>query len=137
MRSSVMRLVLTIFVIMLMVTGAQVAAALAQEGTPNDAVVHSGNTDIVFEDAGTSDLPSASYQAFDQFASQHPEITKALAQNPRLIADESFTQSHPALEDFLRTHSDVASDFAENPGNYVDMPLAVAASVKKHPIERQ
>ena len=137
MQSLFARLVVISFAIMLMVAGVQVTVAAAQEGTTSDAVIHQGNTDIVFENAGMSGLPSARYQAFDQFASEHPEIAQALARNPRLIENESFVRSHPALADFLRTHSDVASDFAENPGNYVDMPIAVAASIKNNPIEPQ
>jgi hypothetical protein len=130
------RLVLIIFSVTLSASGAWLAAAVAQEQAGNAAVIHSGNTDIVFEDAGVNGLPSSRYQVFDQFASEHPEIAKALAHNPRLIESESFADSHPALADFLRTHSDVASDFAENPGNYVDMPVTVAASIKNHPIDQ-
>ncbi len=136
MQSSVTRLVLIIFAVTLMVAGTRVAVAIAQEEASNNAVVHSGNTYIIFKNASNSDLPSARYQAFDQFAAENPQIVKQLAHNPRLIEDESFIRHHPALADFLRTHSDMASDFAENPGNYVDMPLAVAASLKRHPIER-
>jgi hypothetical protein len=29
----------------------------------------------------------------------------------------------------------MATDFAENPGNYVDMPVVVAGSIKNKPIE--
>ncbi|MBV8054523.1 MAG: hypothetical protein JO071_04700 [Deltaproteobacteria bacterium] len=137
MKSSIIRLVFIIFAITLMVTGAQVAAAVAQEETSSDTVIHRGNTNIFFENAGTSGLASVRYQAFDQFASEHPRIAEALARNPRLIENESYIKSHPALADFLRTHYDVSSDFAENPGNYVDMPLTVAASIKKYPIEPQ
>ena len=133
---SVTRLVLIIFAIML-IAGGSLGAAEAQEETSSAAVIHQGNTDIVFENAGMSGLPSARYQAFDQFVLEHPEIANALARNPRLIEDESFAKNHPALADFLRTHPDVASDFAENPGNYVDMPVAVAASIKRNPIEPQ
>jgi hypothetical protein len=129
-------LVLIIFA-MSIVVGTWLGAAAAQEETSSAAVIHQGNTDIVFENAGMSGLPSARYQAFDQLASEHPEIARALARNPRLIENESFVKSRPALADFLRTHPDVASDFAENPGNYVDMPLTVAASIKKNPIEPQ
>jgi len=133
MTSSATRLVLMI--VALIVAGALATATMAQDSASSAAVIHRGNTDIVFETAGMSGLPSARYQAFDQFASEHPEIAKALAGNPRLIENESFARSHPEWADFLRTHSDVASDFAENPGNYVDMPAAVAASIKKNPIE--
>jgi hypothetical protein len=134
---SATRLVLIIFASILVVSAVWVGASEAQDETSGAAVIHRGNTDIVFENAGMSGLPAARYNAFDQFASGHPEIADALARNPRLIENESFAESHPALADFLRTHPDVASDFAENPGNYVDMPLAVAASIKRNPIELQ
>jgi hypothetical protein len=110
---------------------------MAQEETSSAAVIHQTNTDIIFENAGMSGLPSAQYQAFDQFAAEHPETVNALARNPRLIENDSFINSHPALADFLRTHPDIASDFAKNPGNYVDMPVAIAASIKRNPIEPQ
>ena len=117
--------------------GAFVTTTAAQEEASNPPVIHSGNTYILFENAGTAGLPSARYQAFEQFASEHPDITRALAHNPRLIESESFAGSHPALGDFLRTNPEISNDFAENPGNYVDMPLAVAASIKRHPISQQ
>jgi hypothetical protein len=137
MQSSVIRSVSIIFATMLMVAGVRVTAAVAQEETGSNVAIHHGNTDIIFENAGTKDLPTARYQAFDQFAADHPEIARALAHNPRLIAHEGFIRSHPALADFLRSHPDVENDFAKNPGNYVDMPLTVAASIKEHPIELQ
>jgi hypothetical protein len=127
-------LVLIIYAVILVVAGG-VSVAAAQEETRGAAVIQHGNTSIIFENAGTRGLPSARYQAFDQFALEHPEIAEALARNPRLIGDESFVESHPALADFLRAHPDLVTDFAENPGNYVDMPLAVAESIKNNPIE--
>ena len=135
MRFPATRLLLITCAIVLAGSGAWVTSASAQEIANNAPVVHSGNTNIVFESAGMSGLPSARYQAFDQFASEHPDVGNALARNPRLITNDNFTQQHPALADFLRANPEVASDFAANPGNYVDMPLAVAASIKKHPIE--
>lgn len=118
--------------------GGVAGAAVAQEEAGGGGVViHRGNTDIVFESAGTQGLSLERYQAFDRFDSEHPGIAKALARNPRLIKDESFAKNHAALADFLRAHPDVASDFAENPGNYVDMPVAVAAAIKKRPIGSQ
>ena len=128
------RLALTIIAAILITVGTCIGVAVAQEEAGGAATIHSGNTDIVFERAGTNGLPTERYQAFDQFASEHPEDARALTHNPRLIKDESFIKSHAALADFLRAHPDVASDFAENPGNYVDMPVAVAASIKRNPI---
>ena len=137
MRHLVTRSVSIIFAIAFISGGAWLGAAMAQEEMSSAAVIHQANGEIVFENAGTSGLPSARYQAFDRFAAEHPEIAKALARNPRLIDNDSFVSSHPALASFLRTYPDVASDFAENPGNYVDMPLAVAASIKRNSIEPQ
>jgi hypothetical protein len=128
------RSLLTILAATLMTIGAPFGVAVAQEQASAPAVIHSGNTDIVFESAGTNGIPTDRYQAFDQFATEHPADVRALAHNPRLIKNESFIKKHAALADFLRAHPDVASDFAENPGNYVDMPVAVAASIKKNPI---
>jgi len=137
MRHLVTRSVSIIIAIALIAGGVWLGTAMAQEETSSAGVIHQANGDIVFENAGMIGLPSARYQAFDQFAGEHPEITTALARNPRLIENDSFINSHPALADFLRTHPDVEGDFAKNPGNYVDMPLAVAASVKNNPIEPQ
>jgi len=130
-RHLVTRSVSIIFAIAMISGGAWLEPAMAQEEMSSAAVIHRANSDIVFENAGTNGLPSAQYQAFDRFAAEHPEIVKALARNPRLIDNDSFATSHPALADFLRTHPDVASDFAKNPGNYVDMPLAVASDQKE------
>jgi hypothetical protein len=137
MRLSFTPRVLLIFAITLSLSGMWLTAGAAQEEASDAAVVHNGNTDIVFEKASVKDLPVEGYQAFDQFVSAHPEIGKDLARNPRLINNESFADDHPALADFLHAHPQVASNFADNPGNYVNMPLAVEASLKRHPIEQQ
>jgi hypothetical protein len=138
MSNSAIRLVSVIFATILIAAGAWAGTAVAQAAAgAGGAVIHSGNTDIVFESAGTNGLPMDRYQAFEQFASAHPDIARALAHNPRLIKSESFAKSHAALAEFKQAHPDVASDFAENPGNYVDMPVAVAASIKKNPIAPQ
>ena len=118
-------------ILMLAWAGFGVAQEKAQDAL---GVVHRDDMDIIFEPVGTHGLSKADYQAFDEFASEHPEIAKALERDPRLINDKNFVQSHISFADFLRTHPNVATDFAENPGNYVEMPVAVAASVKKTPI---
>lgn len=137
MTTSAERRLVTILAAVLITIGAGVGAAVAQEQASGPAVIHSGNTDIVFESAGTNGIPTDRYQAFDRFATEHPEDVRALTHNPRLIKNERFINNHAALADFLRAHPDVASDFAENPGNYVDMPVAIAASIKRNPIESQ
>jgi len=133
----VKRLALMVLASLLITAGGWVGRAFAQEAAGGGAVIHSGNTDIDFESAGTQGLPMERYQAFDQFASEHPEIAKALAHNPRLIKSESFAKKHAALADFERAHPEVASDFAENPGDYVEMPVGVETSIKKRPMGSQ
>ncbi len=137
MSTSAVRLASIMLAAALIASGGWVASVWAQMEAAGggSTVIHSGNTDIIFESVGTYGLPMARYQAFDHFASVHPEIIKALARNPRLIRDQEFVSHHPALADFLRGHPDIASDFAQNPGNYVVMPPAVEASLKRHPIE--
>jgi hypothetical protein len=132
--TSITRQVSMIFA-MTIAVAAWAGSGIAQEtagGGP--VVIHRGNTDIIFESAGTKGLSQADYQAFDQFGLEHPEIVKALERNPRLINDKSFIKSQAPFANFLHTHPGVVADFAENPGNYVDMPVAVAASIKKRPI---
>lgn len=131
------RLALLVVASLLIAAWGWQGGASAQEPSGGGAVIHSGNTDIVFESAGTQGLPMERYQAFDQFASDHPDVARALTHNPRLIKSESFAKKHPSLAEFEQAHPEVASDFAENPGNYVDMPVAVAAELKKKPMESQ
>jgi len=94
---SATRLVLIIFATLFVVSAAWVGASEAQDEASGAAVIHRGNTDIVFENAGMSGLPAPRYTAFDQFASEHPEIADALARNPRLIENESFAESPPGF----------------------------------------
>jgi hypothetical protein len=129
------RLALNVSIIVL-IAAVGPAVSVAQEQPGPAPVIHSGNTDIFFENADMTDLRAANYRDFDNFASENPPIVRALAHNPRLIRSENFTKSHPALADFLQSHPNFAGDFAKDPGNYVDMPLAVAASVKVSPIEQ-
>jgi hypothetical protein len=136
MARSITRLALSVSVIVLIVAAIGPAVSVAQDQAGPVPVIHSGNADIFFEHADMSDIRAANYRDFDQFASENPAIVRALAQNPRLISSENFTEGHPALADFLQSHPNFTSDFAKDPGNYVDMPLAVAASVKVHPIEQ-
>jgi hypothetical protein len=136
MARSITRLVLNVSAIVLIAAGVGPAVSVAQDQASTAPVIHSGNTDIVFENADMSDIRAANYRDFDQFAAENPEIVQALARNPRLITSENFAESRPALADFLRNHPDFATDFAKDPGNYVDMPLSVAASVKVNPIEQ-
>ncbi len=127
-----------VMAISLIVAGPFTRAACAQEelgGGSSAHVIHQGNTYIIFESAGTVGLPTERYRAFDEFESEHPDIVEALTKNPRLVADEHYLRAHPALEDFFQKHPDVRTDFANNPGNYVEMPLAVSAAVKQRPIE--
>ena len=70
--------------------------------------------------APTTDLNMAGYEAFDQFAQEHPEIIRDLHHNRRLVNDPGYARNHPAYASFLQAHPKVAEDLAENPGNYLN-----------------
>lgn len=85
----------------------------------SSALAQEPKVEISSAGAPSSDLPVAEYKAFDQFSSKHPEITRALTHNPRLINSEKFRASHPALGAFIKDHPNFPEVFASNPGNFV------------------
>jgi hypothetical protein len=89
----------------------QNVAAATASGAPVVGIFSAG--------APTTDLNMNGYQAFDQFAQEHPAIVRQLHRNPRLVNDPSFVRKHPAFAEFLRDHPKVAEDLAEHPGNYL------------------
>ncbi len=89
-----------------------------------------GQVEISSEGAPTTDLPMDQYQAFDQFAQEHPDVVRDLSRNPRLIQSPDFESSHPALREFLDSHSEVRAAFAENPGDF--LPLSPGVEARLH-----
>lgn len=98
-------------------------AQMQNSGTDrNVAVATTTSTprvEILSAGAPPTDLNLSGYQAFDQFAQEHPEIVRQLHRNPRLVNDPSYARKHPAFAQFLRDNPKVAEDLAENPGNYL------------------
>jgi hypothetical protein len=84
--------------------------------------VDNGRTQIVFQAADTSDLDMQKLQAWGGFASEHPDIARALAYRPSLINNDGYTKKHPELAEFFSAHPDIREAMAENPGNYVAIP---------------
>jgi phage-related protein len=55
----------------------------------------------------------------DQFLDSHPEIAEQLRKDPRLIKNDDFTKTHPALQEFLQQHPGIREEFSENPNGFM------------------
>ncbi len=51
----------------------------------------------------------------DAFLDSHPEIAEQLRKDPSLVNDKKFVKNHPALQEFLKSHGNVAEDMHQNP----------------------
>ncbi|HEY6395345.1 MAG TPA: hypothetical protein VIX12_08015 [Candidatus Binataceae bacterium] len=49
-------------------------------------------------------------QKFDQFLSNHPQISSDLQRNPNLLYNENYQKSHKELYDFLMSHPGVTAN---------------------------
>jgi hypothetical protein len=76
----------------------------------------------VFKAADTSDIDMQKLQTWSSFASEHPDVARALAYRPSLINNDSYTQKHPELGEFFSAHPDIREAMAEDPGNFVAIP---------------
>jgi len=56
---------------------------------------------------------------FDHFLDRHHEIAEQLRRNPSLIDNRQFIESHPALQTFLRDHSQLSGAIASNPNAFM------------------
>lgn len=97
------------------------ATAMAQESKTLGTVVN-GNTTTVFKSAGPGGVDTAKLKTWNEFAAQHPKVATALAHNPELIKDASYTQRHPGLAAFFAAHPDIHDAMVANPGNYNAIP---------------
>jgi hypothetical protein len=84
--------------------------------------VERGNTTIVFESPGRSDLDTNRLQTWDQFAEAHPKIARTLAFHPKLMNDQAYLSKHSELAEFFEAHPDIKGAMAKNPGNFVAIP---------------
>jgi phage-related protein len=56
---------------------------------------------------------------FDQFLDKHRDLSEQLRRDPSLANNQQFVDSHPALQAFLRDHSEVRQDLSRNPNGYM------------------
>ncbi len=92
---------------------------LASPARGQERVVRTGNTEIVFAPADSTDIPIDRYKAFDEFANDHPDLVTTLSRNPRLANNPRFLKKHAELAMFFNQHPEIRTDFLANPGNYV------------------
>jgi len=57
--------------------------------------------------------------SMDRFLDGHPEIAEQLRKDPSLVKNEEFVEKHPALQDYLRQHSEVREEITENPDAFM------------------
>jgi hypothetical protein len=84
--------------------------------------VNRGNAAIVFEPAGMSDIETAQYKVWNDYASAHPEVERALAYNPRLADNPHFLKKHPSLAQLYQAHPDLHDAIVADPGNFAAIP---------------
>jgi len=75
------------------------AAAQSQSAMPQDA----------------DGLNRQQLAGFDQFLDKHPELSTQLRNNPALVNNEEFVESHPDLQQYLQQHPEVREDLNQNP----------------------
>jgi hypothetical protein len=97
------------------------APSLAVEGRVL-GVVDNGRTEIVFKAADTSDIDMQKLHTWSAFASEHPDVARALAYKPSLINSDNWVKKHPELDEFFSQHPEIKEAMAEDPGNYVAIP---------------
>lgn len=68
-----------------------------------------------------------------EFLVSHDDIKQLLAQNPALIDDSTFLDSHVTLKTFLNEHPRARSVFAENPRYFISPAAKSAETVKAIP----
>ena len=70
-------------------------------------------------DAQRTDINRQEMENFDRFLDSHPQIRAELTQNPQLVNDPRYVQSHGELRDFLASHSGVREELREYPGAFM------------------
>jgi phage-related protein len=61
-----------------------------------------------------------SRREFGGFLGSRPEIAAQLSKDPSLAKNEEYLENHPELRDYLKTHSDVQQQLAQNPQAFMD-----------------
>jgi hypothetical protein len=55
----------------------------------------------------------------DAYLDQHPEVAQQLNQNPRLIDNPEYIESHPGLHEFLQTHPYAKQEWKSHPYKFM------------------
>jgi len=58
-------------------------------------------------------------QSFDGYLDRHPDVSRQLSHDPRLIDDPAYLAKHPELRDYLRDHPRVAASFRRHPDRFM------------------
>jgi len=98
---------------------ALISSASAQEYMQKSWAVQNGDTTIIFAPANGKDLNVPELQAFSQLADSQPQMARALAKNPSLIASDTFVARYPELQQFLAQYPGAREHFMADPGNFV------------------
>jgi len=61
-----------------------------------------------------------SRREFGGFLGSRPEIAAQLSKDPSLAKNEEYLENHPELRDYLKTHTDVQQQLAQNPQAFMD-----------------
>ncbi len=88
----------------------------------DSTTVNRGNATIVFAPASANKSDNAKFQTWQEFASIHPEIVKAIEYRPAVVNDPTFLHKYPALATFYEQHPDVRDALIADPGNFEAIP---------------
>ena len=58
-------------------------------------------------------------QHFDRYLDNHPDVTRELSRDPRLIDNPQFVRAHPELHQYLQRHPEMAETFRAHPDRFM------------------
>ena len=80
---------------------------------------HEGDDHDRDRDRRDGDTTRRELASMDRFMDGHPEIAEQLRKNPSLVNNREFVENHPALQEYLQSHSEVREEFKENPNAFM------------------
>jgi phage-related protein len=66
------------------------------------------------------DVSRQELASFDGFLDNHREIGAQLSKDPSLVKSEEYLENHPELREYLKTHTAVQHELAENPQAFMN-----------------
>jgi len=64
-------------------------------------------------------MGSAAANADTGYFDSHPDVARKLKQDPALIDNQQFVDSHPGLHEYLHDHPGVRHDFKSHPNRFM------------------